>query len=117
MGGLRRYAPYALNCRRPGKAPDTRTRRLHHAVEASSHRRLYSSKRLTIMCVCPVPDIRLAFHLSSLLRLGDTIDPMRLLVGPIAVLIVLCGWDFYFNHGKFTRLTVAATSDIARRMF
>jgi len=64
-----------------------------------------------------VPDIRLAFYLSGLLRLGATIDPMRLLIGPIAVLIVLCGWDFYFNHGKFTLQTVAGTSEIARRMF
>jgi hypothetical protein len=77
----------------------------------------FHPKGPTIAHVGPVPDIQMAFYLSGLLRLRATIDPMRFLIGPIAVLIVLCGWDFYYNHGKFTRQAVAASSDIARRVF
>jgi hypothetical protein len=44
-------------------------------------------------------------------------SPMRLLAGPVAIVIIMCAWDMYSNHGTFTHKIVAGASDIARRAF
>jgi hypothetical protein len=44
-------------------------------------------------------------------------EAMRVIAGPIAALLVLCGWDVFYHHGKYTQQLVQAASAIVHRAF